>query len=281
MAGCGSITRGPWLSMTAPLLPIGQRVVLHLAYQGTAYAGWQVQPGQATVQEAVEAVLSRLCDRPVRVHGAGRTDAGVHAEGMAAHFDLPRPFAADALLRGINALLPQDIVVRRLETVAGDFHARFAALGKLYRYRILNRPEPPLFRRHVVCWEREVLDRAAMVSGLTAVVGERDFSSLCAADADTTTRVRRVVAARWREVGDELQLWIAGDGFLKHMVRNLAGTLLEVGRGRLQSSQMAAILAARDRRQAGPTAPARGLCLMGVAYRPEEVEQWRADLGDQ
>jgi len=267
--------------VTEQLLPAGQRVLLHLAYQGTAYAGWQVQPGEDTVQARVEAALSRLCDRPVRVHSAGRTDAGVHAEGMPAHFDLPRSFTADALLRGLNALLPDDIVVRRLEAVGGDFHARFAAVGKLYRYRILNRRSPPLFRRHFVCWERTALDRAAMVAGLAPVVGKHDFSSLCAADADTATRVRRIVAATWREVDDELQLWIAGDGFLKHMVRNLAGTLLEMGRGRLQSPQMAAILAARDRRQAGPTAPARGLCLMGVAYRPEEVEQWRADLGDQ
>jgi len=267
--------------MTGQVLPLGQRVLLHLAYEGTAYAGWQVQPGEDTVQERVEAVLSRLCDRPVRVHSAGRTDAGVHAEEMPAHFDLPRPFASDALLRGLNALLPEDIVVRHLEAVDRDFHARFATVGKLYRYRILHRAEPPLFRRHLVHWERAPLDRAAMAAGLAAVVGEHDFSSLCAADADTTTRVRRVVVATWREVDDELQLWIAGDGFLKHMVRNLAGTLLEMGRGRLQSSQMAAILAARDRRQAGPTAPARGLCLMGVAYRPEEVEQWRADLGDQ
>jgi len=267
--------------MTGQLLPLGQRVLLRLAYQGTAYAGWQVQPGEVTVQGAVEAVLSRLCDRPVRVHSAGRTDAGVHAEQMPAHFDLPRPFAADALLRGLNALLPEDIVVRRLEAVDGDFHARFTAVGKLYRYRILNRPEPPLFRRHLVHWGRDLLDRAAMAAGLAQVVGEHDFSSLCAADADTTTRVRRVVAARWRELDDEVQLWIAGDGFLKHMVRNLAGTLLEMGRGRLQSSQMAAILAARDRRAAGPTAPAQGLCLMGVAYQPETVEQWRADLGHQ
>ena len=267
--------------MTGHPFPLGQRVLLHLAYEGTAYAGWQVQPGEDTVQARVEAALSRLCDRPVRVHGAGRTDAGVHAEGMPAHFDLQRPFATDALLRGINALLPEDVVVRRLEAVATDFHARFAAVGKLYRYRILNRPQPPLFRRHFVHWERGSLDRAAMAAGLAHVVGEHDFSSLCAADADTTTRVRRVVAATWREVDDELQLWIAGDGFLKHMVRALAGTLLEMGRGRLQSSQMAAILTARDRRQAGPTAPARGLCLMGVAYQPTEVEQWRADLGDQ
>jgi len=267
--------------MTEQLLAAGQRVLLHLAYEGTVYAGWQVQPGEDTVQARVEAVLSRLCDRPVRVHSAGRTDAGVHAEGMAAHFDLPRPFTADALLRGLNALLPGDIVVRRLEAVAADFHARFAAVGKLYRYRILNRRSPPLFRRHLVHWERAPLDRAAMATGLARVVGEHDFSSLCAADADTTTRVRRVVAATWREEADELQLWIAGDGFLKHMVRNLAGTLLEMGRGRLQSSQMAAILAARDRRAAGPTAPAQGLCLMGVAYQPETVEQWRADLGDQ
>jgi len=267
--------------MTEQLLPAGQRVLLHLAYQGTAYAGWQVQPGEKTVQARVEAVLSRLCDRPVRVHSAGRTDAGVHAEGMPAHFDLPRPFAADALLRGLNALLPDDIVVRRVEAVAGNFHSRFAAVGKLYRYRILDRRSPPLFRRPFVHWERAPLDRAAMITGLAQVVGEHDFSSLCAADADTTTRVRRVVAATWREEADELQLWIAGDGFLKHMVRNLAGTLLCMGRGRLQSSQMAAILAARDRRAAGPTAPAQGLCLMGVAYQPETVEQWRADLGDQ
>jgi tRNA pseudouridine38-40 synthase len=267
--------------MSEALLPIGQRVLLHLAYQGTAYAGWQVQPGEVTVQARVEAVLSRLCDRPVRVHAAGRTDAGVHAEDLPAHFDLPRAFAAEALLRGLNALLPEDVVVRRLAAVDHDFHARFAAVGKLYCYRILNRPEPPLFRRPFVYWERGPLDRTAMAAALAQVVGEHDFSSLCAADADATTRVRRVAAAQWREVGDELQLWIAGDGFLKHMVRTLAGTLVEIGRGRLQSSRMAAILAARDRRQAGTTAPARGLCLMGVAYRQTEVEQWRADLGHQ
>lgn len=262
-------------------LAAGQRLLLHLAFVGTAYAGWQVQPNQVTVQGAVEAAVSRLCDRPVRLHSASRTDTGVHAEHLPAHFDLKRPFAATTLLRGLNALLPADILCRKLEPVAFDFHARFAACGKLYRYRILNRPLRPLFRRPFVFWEPRLLDVAAMAAAVAPLVGEHDFASFCASDATTTTTVRETVGARFGQVGDELHLEIAGTGFLKHMVRTIAGTLLEVGRGRLPSSAMASILAARDRDAAGPTAPPQGLCLVEVAYDPARLEQWRANLGDQ
>jgi len=262
-------------------LAAGQRLLLHLAFDGTAYAGWQVQPNQVTVQGAVEAAVSRLCDRPVRVYSASRTDTGVHAEHLPAHLDLPRPFGATALLRGINALLPPDIVCRRLEPVDADFHARFAARGKLYRYRILNRPLRPLFRRPYVYWESRPLDAAAMAAAVAPLVGEHDFASFCAADADTTTTVREVVGARCAPVGDELHLEIAGTGFLKHMVRAIAGTLLEVGRGRLPSDAVAPILSARDRTVAGPTARPEGLCLVEVTFDAAQLEQWRANLGDQ
>ena len=262
-------------------LAAGQRLLLHLAFDGTAYAGWQVQPGQVTVQGAVEAAVSRLCDRPVRVHSASRTDTGVHAAHFPAHLDLPRPFPTTALLRGINALLPPDIVCRKLEPVASDFHARFAARGKVYRYRILNRPLRPLFRRPYVYWESRPLDAAAMAAAVAPLVGEHDFASFCASDADTTTTVREVVGARFHNVDDELHLEIAGTGFLKHMVRAIAGTLLEVGRGRLPSGALTAILAARDRAAAGPTARPEGLCLVKVIYDAARLEQWHANLGHQ
>jgi len=262
-------------------LAAGQRLLLHLAFDGTAYAGWQVQPGQVTVQGAVEAAMARLCNRPVRLHGASRTDAGVHAAHLPAHLDLPRPFAAAALLRGLNALLPPDIVCHRLEPVASDFHARFAARGKLYRYRIFNHPVRPLWDRPYLLWEARPLDVAAMATAVAPLVGVHDFASFCAADADTTTTVREVVAARFGPAGDELHLEIAGTGFLKHMVRAITGTLLEVGLGRLPSHGLTAILAARDRGAGGPTAPARGLCLVEVVYDPAQLEQWRAHLGDQ
>ncbi len=262
-------------------LVAGQRLLLHLAFEGTAYAGWQVQPNQVTVQGAVEAALSRLCDRPVRIHAASRTDTGVHANHLPAHFDLERPFAATALLRGINALLPPDILCRKLEPVEPDFHARFAACGKLYRYRILNRPLRPLFRRPFVFWESRPLDVAAMAAAVAPLVGTHDFASFCASDADTTTTVREVVGARFSPVGDELHLEIAGTGFLKHMVRAIAGTLLEVGRGRLPSGALAPIISARDRAAAGPTARPEGLCLVEVTYDAARLEAWHADLGDQ
>jgi len=234
-----------------------------------------------TVQGAVEAAVSRLCDRPVRVHAASRTDTGVHAKHLPAHLNLPRPFAAAPLLRGINALLPPDIVCRRLEPVDADFHARFAARGKVYRYRILNRPLRPLFRRPYVYWESRPLDAAAMAAAVPPLVGEHDFASFCAADADTATTVREVVGARLVPVGDEIHLEIAGTGFLKHMVRAIAGTLLEVGRGRLPSDAVAPILSARDRTVAGPTARPEGLCLVEVTFDAARLEQWRANLGDQ
>ncbi|RMF79902.1 MAG: tRNA pseudouridine(38-40) synthase TruA [Nitrospirae bacterium] len=261
--------------------PQGTRILLHLAFDGAAFAGWQVQPGQRTVQGEVEAALSRLLDRPVRVQASGRTDAGVHALHLPAHFDLPRPFQGRALHRGLNALLPEDCLCRRLEPVAPDFHARYDARGKLYRYRILNRPERPLFRRRRVLWEPRPLAVEAMAACLAPLVGRHDFASFCAADADTETTEREVVAARLLRRGDELHLEVAGSGFLKHMVRAIAGTALEVGLGRLPAEAMAAILSARDRSAAGPTARACGLWLVEVTYDPERLEAWRAHPGDE
>ena len=243
---------------------------LTLAYDGTAYAGWQRQPGAATIQAAVEAALLPVEGRRVTVHGAGRTDAGVHALGQVASVRLAHPIAAAALVRALNARLPGDIRVLRAEAAGDDFHARFRACSKTYRYRLATGPvADPLERRYV--WHLpHPLDCAAMQAAGELLRGRHDFAAFRTA-ADPTapaTTVRtisdlRIAAGRG---GDVIGIEVAGDGFLRHMVRTIVGTLVEVGRARRPAADVTAVLAARRRARAGPTAPARGLFLVRVDY---------------
>ncbi len=241
---------------------------LTLEYDGADFAGWQAQRSERrTVQETLERVLTRLTGSPARVCGAGRTDAGVHAEGQVASVILATALDPAALQRALNGLLPADLAVVGIERASDDFDARREARGKRYCYRIWNAPHPSPLRLKRAHWVRRPLDLAAMRDAAAALVGTHDFASCQAAGSGVTSSVRSLRrldvegAAR-----GEVRLLVEGDGFLRHMVRILAGTLLEVGVGRRPAGGMAALLAARDRQKAGPTAPARALTLVRVFY---------------
>jgi tRNA pseudouridine38-40 synthase len=244
-----------------------------LAYDGTDYAGWQVQPGRRTVQGVLETILSHILNRSHRVVGSGRTDAGVHARGQVASVVTDRPLPIDRLLPGLNALLPWDLRVLAVDEMPPGFHARRSALGKEYRYQIVQAPllSPFLYR---YAWHlRRPLDLEAMNEAAGHLVGFHDYSSFVSAGGQADHHHRRVTAARFdRASDDRIVLTVVADGFLYHMVRNLLGTLVEVGAGRRHPDDLPVLLAARDRRLAGPTAPARGLFLQQVMY-PEGTSQ--------
>ena len=254
---------------------------LTLAYDGTDYAGWQRQLGAGTIQAAVEAALLPLEGRPVTVHGAGRTDAGVHALGQVASVRLVHLLPPAALVRALNARLPPDVRVLRAEQAPDGFHARFHARAKLYRYRLAAGPVAnPLERRYV--WHlREAVDRAAMQAAGALLRGRHDFAAFrtAAGENGPGSTVRTIADLRvvtepgpaWPAAagdggGGIVAVEVEGDGFLRHMVRSIVGTLVEVGRARRSVADVAAVLASRSRARAGPTAPARGLCLVRVDY---------------
>jgi tRNA pseudouridine38-40 synthase len=243
-----------------------RNIRLRLAYDGSRFFGWQRQSGFASVQEAVEDALEALCGERVCVHGAGRTDTGVHALGQVAHFHADTRLDDHRLLHALNAHLPDGVVAERLETCAADFHAQRDALGKRYFYAIRNSAFPPPFGRDFCHWVRQPLDRAAMRSAAAALRGRHDFSAFANAGSPRHTNVRRIASIRFLERGTMLALFVQGDGFLYNMMRTIAGTLLEVGRGKLEAGAMQAILASRDRERAGPTAPPGGLYLLSVLY---------------
>lgn len=242
---------------------------LTLAYDGTDFYGWQIQPELATIQGELERVVAQIEGQPVKVHGAGRTDAGVHALAQTASFTLENPIPVANLRRAMNRLLPPAIRVIEVAEAAPEFHARFSARAKLYQYRLW---------RGEICSPHEVryvyhhpypLDLDLMREAASRWVGEHDFRSLAAADEtadDAQPRVRTVFSSRLEIQGELVRYTVRGTGFLRHMVRNMVGTLLAIGQGRLTPQDIPRILAAADRTQAGPTAPARGLFLVEVEY---------------
>lgn len=237
-----------------------------LAYDGTAYHGWQLQPEAPTIQGELERALGRMAKTPVRVTGAGRTDAGVHASGQVAHFDLDGPIPAEGILKGLNTLIAEDIRVLGVEEVDDGFHARYSARSKTYRYYLDPSPvASPLRGRFTLHYPHE-LDRDAMGEAASKFRGEHDFAAFRAASCSAKTTRRYVSLSEWVEEGRELVYQVAASGFLHHMVRNLVGTMLEVGRRKTRALSMAAILESRDRSQAGPTAPPHGLHLERVDY---------------
>jgi len=243
-----------------------QNLKLTLEYDGTAYHGWQVQPGLPTIQGALEETVKRISGEEVRVIAAGRTDAGVHALGQVANFRTNKGLALDTWRRALNGLLPSDIVVRCVDHAADAFDARRSATRKTYRYAIWNAPFPSALERHCVLHIPDPLDVASMVEGATSFVGEHDFSAFRAADDSPPHPVRRVVEARFAQEANRLHFIITGNGFLKHMIRIIVGTLLDVGRGTLGPEDLERILHSKDRQGAGRTAPPHGLCLMEVMY---------------
>ncbi len=238
-----------------------------VAYEGTAYHGWQVQPNGITVQEVIQRALFRITGEKMTVHGSGRTDAGVHAWGQVASFRSHTGIPAARLQRGLNALLPDDVVVRSLGRAAADFHARKSARSKTYLYCLHNQPVADPFRRRFSWHLRRPLDLEALSAAAALLVGTHDFSSFKAADGETRSSVRTIYNVRcWRR-GAGVYLLFKADGFLKNMVRVMVGTLCEIGHGRRSPREMAAIIAAGDRGRAGITAPPQGLVLRTVHYR--------------
>jgi tRNA pseudouridine38-40 synthase len=239
-----------------------------LEYDGTGFEGWQIQPGgRRTVQGCLEAALARVTGQAVRVAGSGRTDAGVHARGQVASLRVESRFDAAGLRRALNGVLPADVAVVDSAEAPDDFHARRDARSKLYGYRIWNGSGPSPLRARFSHWLPPPLDLAAMAQAGRDCRGRHDFASFQAAgsDVETTQRTLSLLDVRGESRG-EIEILVEGDGFLRHMVRNLVGTLVEVGLGRRAPDSMAALLAARDRRRAGTTAPARGLTLLRVSY---------------
>jgi tRNA pseudouridine38-40 synthase len=244
-----------------------RNIKLTLSYDGTDFNGWQTQPGYRTVEETLELAIAKLTGEPkIRVNASGRTDAGVHAVGQVANFYSTTNIPADALVRAINAHLPDDIVVREAMNVPEAFDANHDALRKLYRYVIHDGPVPSPFLRRYACQSRHRLDADAMRRAALPLKGRHDFHSFETNWPNRMSSVRTITHLALNRFGDWIWLDVEADGFLYNMVRAIAGTLINIGRGHWPESQVAAILSAEDRAQAGPTAPAQGLFLMRVDY---------------
>jgi len=244
------------------------RFLLTLAYDGTDFSGWQLQAGDRTVQGEVEASLARLVGAPVRVHGSGRTDAGVHALGQTAHFDCPEERAAVPWQRALNATLPPDVRVLRCDRVAADFHARYHALAKTYEYGLWHQGGFCLPQRRRFVWNCGPLDFAAMDEASRLLAGTHDFAAFQNTGTPVKSTIRTVsdISRHPGPTPSETVWRFTADGFLKQMVRNLMGCLVACGRGRIAPADAARILGGADRALAPATAPARGLTLIGVAY---------------
>lgn len=258
------------------------RIAIGIEYDGTAYNGWQRQKVGTGVQEVVEAALAQVANHPVDVVCAGRTDTGVHASGQVAHFDTNADRAVRGWLLGANSNLPDDINLTWIQPVPDSFHARYSAESRTYRYLILNRLLRSSLFRNRAWWLHVPLNEARMQAAADLLIGEHDFSAFRAANCEAKTPVREIYRIEVLQAGDVIDLFFEGNGFLKHMVRNLAGTLIWVGRGKLTVDDARRILASRDRRQAGPTAQPQGLALIRVHYPGEERGPWppaRGPLG--
>lgn len=244
----------------------GQRIALVLEYNGAQYCGWQLQAGVNTVQAELERALSLVANSSVRVHCAGRTDTGVHATHQVVHFDAPSVRSAKSWLMGCNANLPDTVVVRHALAVDGEFHARFSAQSRRYRYLVYNQAVRCAVSPQSVTWVRHPLDAGAMHTAAQHLLGELDFSAFRAASCQSSTAMRRVDFIEVSRFGPLVVVDIQANAFLHHMVRNIVGSLLLVGRGRQSTNWIAELLARRDRTVAGDTAPPWGLYLVGVQY---------------
>jgi tRNA pseudouridine38-40 synthase len=239
---------------------------LVLEYDGFDYCGWQVQSAAPTIQGIVEAALGKLLGERVRVSGAGRTDAKVHALGQVASVRCTSEISVTALQRALNSLLPRDVVIHDVQDVPSDFHARFSALGKVYAYRILNRPVRAPLRLRYTWHIPQPLDVTGMSVAGTHLHGTHDFASFRAAGSEVKTTERTLTELTVTSNGDEIVFSCTANGFLRHMVRNIVGTLVEVGRGARLPADIKRILDGRNRRLAGATAPPQGLYLVRVLY---------------
>ncbi len=246
--------------------------LIHVSYDGTRYSGWQRQGNCAnTITAKLEAVLSRLDDREVKVDGAGRTDAGVHAIDQTATFDLASSPDCGEVLAYANRYLPEDIAVIGVQTVPQRFHARLHSVGKIYRYEIRTSPVPDVFRRKYQWHLQKTPDAARMRKAAEQMTGTHDFASFCTARPGSRSTVRTLKRAEILQEGGTIQIEYEGNGFLYNMVRIMTGTLVEVGLGQREPEDIAGILSSRNRANAGITAPAQGLTLVRVLYDPIEA----------
>jgi len=241
---------------------------LILSYDGAEFAGWQVQPNRTTVQGALASAIGRLSGENVLPQGSGRTDAGVHALAQVASFATASAIPAENWMKALNDILPASIRVLEVTEAAPEFHARKSACAKTYRYRIHRGAICPPFLARYVWHYPYPLEESAMIAAAGVVEGERDFTSFAAVDPErvAASNVRTIFSSIWTREGDELIYTIRGSGFLHHMVRNLVGTFLLMGKGTVSPEDLRRILVARDRAAAGPTAPASGLYLVAVEY---------------
>lgn len=237
-----------------------------IEYDGTRYYGWQRQPGQNTIQGKLESVLSLMCGRETEVIGAGRTDGGVHAEGMTANANLETELSPEEIRDYLNRYLPDDIAVREVKEASPRFHARYNAIGKTYRYTCFDGDVKPVFDRKYYTRLEEKPDIELMRQAAELLKGEHDFRNFCVNPRMKKSTVRRVDRIEIERDGGYIRFLVHGTGFLQNMVRIMVGTLLEVGCGRMQPEQVKAALECPDRQKAGPTAPAQGLCLVSVDY---------------
>jgi tRNA pseudouridine38-40 synthase len=237
-----------------------------IEYDGTGYCGWQIQPNGESIQAVLERAISTFFGTPIRITGSGRTDAGVHALGQVANFRVDKEHDRHRILRGLNALTPPDITIKEIEIVADAFDARRDGRSRVYEYHILNRLTSSPFYLNRAWHVHEELDRAAMRTAISCLLGEHDFSSFRAAGCEAMHPIRKVYRSSLEQRGELLVYTIEATAFLRHMVRNIVGTLVEVGRGLRPAESFRDLLEARDRTQAGPTAPPQGLYLIEVKY---------------
>lgn len=254
-----------------------RNIRLVIEYDGTNYAGWQVQKNAKSVQATLESALKRIAGEKIRLVSCGRTDSGVHAQGHVANFKINSKIPLANLQRGLNSVLPRDIVIKKAEEVPLDFNSRYDAKSKVYRYTILNRSYPAALHRDYFYYVPYKLNLSAMKREAKCLLGKHDFKSFQAADKkERSSRktygllrdssIRTIKKLNIRKKDGFLEIFIEADGFLYNMVRNIVGTLVEIGRGRFKAGSMKMILKAKNRNLAGPTAPAKGLCLVEVKY---------------
>jgi tRNA pseudouridine38-40 synthase len=258
-----------------------RNIKLVLEYDGAGYHGWQRQAGSLSIQEVIESRLGVMLGQRVGIRASGRTDAGVHAKGQVVNFHARTRLTPDEVLRGLNSLLPDDIVVLSAQEVDDSFHARFSAVSKVYEYHILNRPVPSALLRKYAWHVRRPLAIDPMRECLERVSGRCDFSAFMASGSAASSTERNMFRAELEQPRpDRIKFTYEADGFLRHMVRNLTGTIVEVGKGMRTAADFERIVGSGDRRQAGVTAPGYGLYLISVNYQRDSNEIIDADLQD-
>jgi len=241
------------------------RILLTLQYLGTRYAGWQMQSNAVGVQQVVEEALARMFGSAIRIEGGGRTDSGVHAEGQRAHFDVPFEIPPRGMALGLNDLLPPDVRVLEARQVADDFHCRFDAVGKVYEYRIRNGEVADVFSSETHAFVAPRLDEKLMEDAAQALVGEHDFRAFTVASPEVSSTTRTIHSVRVRRDGEKVCIEVTANGFLRYMVRRIAGSLIEIGRGKIDRGAIAEALEPKFS-EARWTAPAKGLTLMEIRY---------------